>query len=47
VEYRERAAGAGDSVRLSLLPGCGHFEVIDPLSEAWPAVLEAFGAVAG
>jgi acetyl esterase/lipase len=47
VEYRERAAGAGDSVRLSLLPGCGHFEVIDPLSEAWSAVLEAFGTVAG
>jgi acetyl esterase/lipase len=36
------ARAAGDTVSCSLLDDCGHFEVIDPLSSAWPAVLEAF-----
>jgi hypothetical protein len=29
-------------VVLTELAGCGHFDVIDPLSPAWPAVLGAF-----
>jgi len=43
---REAAAAGGGAVRCDVLPGCGHFELIDPLSAAWPAVLEAFRAVA-
>jgi hypothetical protein len=33
-------------VSCEVLPRCGHFELIDPLSAAWPAVLDAFRAVA-
>lgn len=40
------AAGGGGAVRCDVLPGCGHFELIDPLSAAWPAVLGAFRAMA-
>jgi acetyl esterase/lipase len=35
------AAGAADRVRLIELAGVEHFGLIDPLSAAWPAVLEA------
>jgi pimeloyl-ACP methyl ester carboxylesterase len=28
-----------------ILPGAGHFEVIDPLSREWPQVVEAFSRV--
>jgi acetyl esterase/lipase len=45
-EYVARARAVGDEVVFTELPGCGHFELIDPLSSAWPAVLDAFGAVA-
>jgi acetyl esterase/lipase len=45
-DYAARATAAGDKVVLDELPGCGHFELIDPLSSAWPAVLAAFRAVA-
>jgi len=41
-EYAASAELAGDIVDCSLLPECGHFELIDPLSSAWPAVLSAF-----
>jgi pimeloyl-ACP methyl ester carboxylesterase len=44
--YAASAQAAGEDTRLTELPQCGHFEVIDPLSAAWPAVLAAFGAVA-
>jgi acetyl esterase/lipase len=40
--YAAKAELAGDIVECTLLPGCGHFELIDPLSSAWPAVLAAF-----
>jgi len=36
----------GDCVQLDVLTGGGHFDVIDPLSAAWPVVLAAFRAVA-
>lgn len=39
--YRD-TAGA----ELIELPGTGHFELIDPDSAAWPAVLDALGRVA-
>lgn len=44
-EYVAHATAAGDPVTLDELPGCGHFELIDPLSAAWPTVLAAFQAV--
>jgi dipeptidyl aminopeptidase/acylaminoacyl peptidase len=45
--YAARARGAGDDVACDLIPACGHFEVIDPLSAAWPVVLAAFRSAAG
>jgi acetyl esterase/lipase len=43
-----RAAGARVAeVICVLLPGAGHFAVIDPLSAEWPQVVEAFRRVAG
>lgn len=44
-DYAARAAEEGDRVSFDELP-CGHFEPIDPLSSAWPAVLAAFRSVA-
>jgi hypothetical protein len=46
VDYAERAARVGGDVGCDALPGCGHFEVIDPLSGAWPRVLSAFQSLA-
>jgi acetyl esterase/lipase len=45
--YAARGRAAGDEAECELLDGCGHFEVIDPLSRAWPAVLGAFWGAAG
>jgi acetyl esterase/lipase len=44
-----RAAGAigAATATVVLLPGTGHFELIDPLSEEWPQVADAFWHVAG
>ncbi len=43
VDYAVRARAAGDSrTECTLLPGAGHFDVIDPLSAAWPTVKDAF-----
>jgi acetyl esterase/lipase len=36
--YAERAAWAGDPCELVELAGCGHFEHLEPASEAWRAV---------
>jgi acetyl esterase/lipase len=47
VAYAGRGRAAGDVVGCEVLEGCGHFEVIDPLSGAWAAVLEAFWGAAG
>ena len=46
-DFFARAEAAGDNVFCELLPGCGHFELIDPLSEEWPAVLGAIASAAG
>jgi acetyl esterase/lipase len=40
--FAAHAQAAGDDVVLTELAGRGHFDVIDPLSAAWPAVLGAF-----
>ena len=37
--YAGRAAVAGDACELVELPGCGHFEHLDPASDAWRAVV--------
>jgi acetyl esterase/lipase len=38
--YRAAAVAAGDDVSLVTLPGVGHFEHLDPASDAWRAVVE-------
>jgi dipeptidyl aminopeptidase/acylaminoacyl peptidase len=42
LDYTARAVRAGGDVECDVLPACGHFEVIDPLSGAWPQVMAAF-----
>lgn len=44
--FARQAVAAGGLASCDLLPACGHFEVIDPQSAAWPAVLAAFQAAA-
>jgi acetyl esterase/lipase len=44
--YVLAAQQAGDDVALIDLPGVEHFAVIDPLSSAWPAVLDGLRALA-
>jgi acetyl esterase/lipase len=45
VDYAARARAAGDlGTECALLPGAGHFDVIDPLSAAWGTVEHAFRA---
>lgn len=39
--YAAAARAAGDPVRLHELADAGHFELIDPSTSAWPAVLSA------
>jgi acetyl esterase/lipase len=43
--FTAHAQAAGDDVVLTELAGRGHFDVIDPISPAWPAVLGAFRRV--
>jgi acetyl esterase/lipase len=38
--YHAAAVAAGDDVSLVTLPGVGHFEHLDPASDAWRAVVE-------
>jgi acetyl esterase/lipase len=45
--YATAATAAGGAARLVLLPDAGHFDVIDPLAAAWPAVLAEFLTAAG
>jgi len=44
--YCDLALGLQDPVRLVALEGMGHFEPIDPTSEAWPFVEEAVSNLA-
>jgi acetyl esterase/lipase len=46
-DYEAAARAAGDDAHGVLLPEVGHFELIDPLSAAWPAVLREFRSAAG
>ena len=43
--YVDDARAAGDDIRLVELDGVEHFGLIDPLSPAWPALLDAVHAV--
>lgn len=45
-QFAARAQDAGDGVRLVELAGTGHFEVIDPLTDAWAAVTDTVAEVA-
>ena len=45
-DFAAQARASGDDVTCTRIDGCGHFEVIDPLSAAWPTVLAAFRATA-
>lgn len=45
LDYAALAGRAGGDVACEVLPECGHFEVIDPLSAAWPHVLAALRAL--
>lgn len=42
--FVERARKAGDDMHLVMPEDADHFDVIDPLSKAWPQVVEALGA---
>lgn len=44
--YAQRAKAVGDDASCDLLPDCGHFELIQPASAAWPSVLAAFRSAA-
>lgn len=45
IGYAARAHAAGDGVICTELRGAGHFDVIDPLSDAWEHVTAAFRAL--
>ena len=45
VDYASRAEEAGDDATCVTLTGLGHFEPIDPVSDAWPTVAGAFRAL--
>lgn len=38
--YAAKAKAAGDTVQDVMLPGAGHFELIDPKSDAWKSILQ-------
>lgn len=39
--YEKAARAAGDDVRVEVVPGAGHFELVNPASAAWPVVRAA------
>ena len=43
--YARAAAGVGDSVRLLVIPGVGHFETASPRASTWPLVESAIHAL--
>ena len=45
--YAEAARRAGDSVRIVVIPGAGHFEIASPRSSAWPRVASAIRSLLG
>lgn len=45
IEYHRMAVQKGDKVRLEVLPGVEHFQVINPSSTAWKTVIGALEAL--
>ncbi len=45
--WARRAGARAAAATCLLLPGTGHFELIDPLSEEWHQVVDAFRRVGG
>ena len=45
--YHRAALAAGDPCELHVLPGAGHFEVVDPRTAAWQRVLAAVRSLTG
>jgi acetyl esterase/lipase len=45
--YAQAARRAGDSVRVVVIPGAGHFEIASPGSAAWPRVESAVRSLLG
>jgi acetyl esterase/lipase len=45
--WARRAGARAAAATCLLLPGAGHFELIDPLSREWPQVVDAFRRVGG
>jgi acetyl esterase/lipase len=43
--YVNAAKSAGDSVRLEVVPGVGHFEIASPKASPWPVVEGAIKAL--
>ncbi len=39
-DFAEAAREAGDQVKLTVYPGIGHFEVVDPKHESWVRTVE-------
>ncbi|HXM00405.1 MAG TPA: alpha/beta hydrolase [Rhizomicrobium sp.] len=44
--YADKATAAGDDVQLLEISGAGHFELIDPASQAWQRIAPAIAALA-
>jgi acetyl esterase/lipase len=44
-DYTAAALAVGDPVRLRILSGSDHFDVIDPASSAWAAIVEEIAAM--
>jgi len=44
-DFTVRARRVGDDVRLATVPGVDHFALIDPLSDAWPAVVDVLAGL--
>jgi pimeloyl-ACP methyl ester carboxylesterase len=44
---RDYVARAGDEAELVELPGCDHFDVIEPAAEAWAIVVERLPTLLG
>ena len=43
--YVRAAQQAGDSVRLIVIPGAGHFDIASPTTSTWPVLLAAIRAL--
>lgn len=41
VQFAARSLASGDAARVHIIPEADHFDLVDPMSSAWPAVLDA------